>query len=407
MKVLHINTTDRGGAAKALTRLHEGLLEQSIDSKVLTLYHETSSYAKKIYPFHNGHHSILDKAKYSVLYRIDDLKKKKILKNKNKSYEVFSFPFTIYNLHKHPLVKEADIIHLHWVGDFLDYSSFFEKINKPIVWTLHDLNPFSGGFHYSEDSIENQLAFQDLEKEYLHIKEKAVKNQENLHIVCLSKWIENISKKSSIFQNFPHHLIPNGLNLKVFKEYDNTITRKKLNLPLDEKIILFVADNINNHRKGFKYLKQALKELELDNFICILVGSYQEKTEEDYFLHFDFVKDDSMLAQIYTCTDAYIIPSLEDNLPNTVLESLACGTPVIGFDVGGVPDMIQNGKNGYLVTPRNSQELAQKITLILKDDNLRKNMSNCSRRIAEGKYSIERQSQKYIDLYNNVLEKKL
>lgn len=404
MKILHINTTDGGGAAKALTRLHEGLIAKNIQSKVLTLYHQTDSYKKQIYPFLNGHHSLLDKAKYSILYRFDSIKKKQLLQNTQKNYEVFSFPFTAYDLHKHPLVKEADILHLHWVGGFLDYKTFFEKINKPVIWTLHDLNPFSGGFHYEEDSLNNREDFSKIENQYLVLKKKAISSTKNLHIVCLSQWIQKMSKNSNVFNELPHHLIPNGLNLQTFRPQNENRDKicKKFNLPLDKKIILFVADNIHNQRKGFAYLKQALEYLKNKDFVCLLVGKSDNKQEEVPFLHLDFIKNEEMLAEIYASADVYVIPSLEDNLPNTVLESLACGTPVVGFEVGGIPDMVRNEQNGFLAELKNSKDFARKIQQILENDELRMQMSQNARKIAEEEYSLELQTKRYIELYQSI-----
>jgi len=406
MNILHINTTDSGGAAKAMIRLHEGLLQKNISSKVLTLYHQSASYQKKVFPFHNGHHSFIDKARYSLLYRMDHFKKKQALKNKLTNYEVFSFPFSIYDLHKHPLVKEADLIHLHWVGGFLDYETFFKQIDKPIVWTLHDLNPFSGGFHYANDSANHQDEFADLEEEYLKIKKNALKACKNLNIVCLSQWIKATSEKSDIFKSFPHHLIANGLDLEVFKPRPKTALRQKYNLPLDKNILLFVADNIHNKRKGFQHLQEALKHLDRKDFVCVLVGNDEKPLEEEYFLPLHFISEETELAEVYAAADICIVPSLEDNLPNTVLEAMASGLPVVGFEVGGIPDMIQPSKNGSLVPLADSISLAQKIEEILDNPTLQQNFGEQAREIASQNYSIQRQATQYLSLYEDILNAK-
>ncbi len=403
MNILHINTTDSGGAAKAMIRLHEGLLQRGVSSKVLTLYHQPSSYPKKVFPFHNGHHSLIDKARYSLLYRIDHYKKKQALKNKLTNYEMFSFPSSIYDLHKHPLVKEADLIHLHWVGGFLDYDTFFRQMDKPIVWTLHDLNPFSGGFHYANDSLNHQDEFAEIEREHLKIKKNALLSCQNLNIICLSRWIKQVSEKTEIFKDFTHHLIANGLDVDVFHPRPKALLRKKLGLPPDKKILLFVADNIHNERKGFQYLQKALTQLHRNDFVCLLVGNDEQPLEEDYFLPLHFISEESELAEVYAAADVCIVPSLEDNLPNTVLEAMASALPVIGFEVGGIPDMVLHNQNGFLVPLRDSQMLAQRIEEMLCNDAMRERFGDKARKIAEEYYSIKRQSSQCLALYEDIL----
>lgn len=403
MNILHINTTDSGGAAKALIRLQEGLIKLGINSKTLTLYHNSNSYKKEIYPFLNGHHTFWNKTKYAVSYRFDKYKKEKVVKEKSDNYEVISFAHTVYDLHNNPLVAEADLIHLHWVGNFLDYGSFFKKINKPVVWTLHDMNPFKGIFHYENDLNSNLDDFLDLEKKHLKVKKQALKGFDKLHVVCLNDWMKSCSKESEVLKKFPHYLIPNGLDLNIFKPTQKTTARKILNLPTDKKVILFIADSVTNKRKGFHYLKEALELFERQDFICAVVGSHDIQINDDRFITLDFINDDRLLNAVYTASDFCVVPSTEDNFPNTILEAMACGCPVIGFDTGGIPEMIRNNETGLLCENKNIGQLAQKISDLLENKALRVCMGLEGRKVAEKYYSNSLQAKKYLALYNSIL----
>ena len=403
MKILHVNTSETGGAAKAVIRLQEALLQSDITSKMLVLY-KYHPERKHIYSFQSNDSSIQSKLKSSLQYRWDNFKKTQSLRNKNRDYELFSFPNTIYDLTNHPLVQEADIIHLHWVAGFLDYPTFFRKINKPLVWTLHDLNPFNGGFHYKRDYLENQIDFYKIDRDIRKIKQNALLKFEDLTVVNLSNWIYKLSTGSEILGRFKHKFIPNGLNLNVFKKINQISARRILNLPRDKKIILFIADSIDNKRKGFQYLSKALNHIPADDTLLVLVGNGNANASPIPTQILNFITDDRLLATVYSAADLCVIPSLEDNLPNTVLESMACETPVVGFKVGGIPDMIKPNKTGLLAKAFDEKDLAAKIKYLLNDDEYRLILGKNARSLAEKEYNIHNQSKKYIELYQDILK---
>lgn len=397
MKILHINTHDRGGAFQAVYRLHQGLLDNQIDSKILVLYHtDKENKLKKIYSFFDDLNVFL---RYKCVFKYKKLNQKYTKLLLKKKEVQFTFTESAYNILSHHLVKEADIIHLHWVAHFLDYASFFKKINKPVVWTLHDKNPLNGGFHYDIYFLEEYRTLnQTIQKE----KKEAYQFCNNLQIVCPSLWLHDLAKKSELLGKYTHHYIPYSLNTSVFSPHSKIEARKYFKLPLHKKIVLFVADAIGDVRKGLHYLLEALEKVESEDMILVTTGQGDVKNIDLIHYELGFFTDDSQIAMAYNCADIFVIPSLEDNLPNTVLESMACGTPIIGFEVGGIKDMIKNEENGYLVEIKNSDQLAEKITYLLKNNSLRKQMSKNARKMAENHYQLNIQAQKYIDLYNNL-----
>jgi glycosyltransferase involved in cell wall biosynthesis len=246
MNILHINTLDSGGAFQVSFRLHQGLLLENFPSKVLVLYQ--NKHYQEVHPFLKSQ-NYWQKIKQSIHYKFLRSQHNNLLKNK--SAVQFSFTQSPFKLHKHPLVLEADIIHLHWVANFLDYSSFFKQVKKPIVWTLHDMYPFSGGFHYkSYESDEYQI----LNQEILVQKQEALSQCNNLHIVSPSLWIYKESSASQLLKNFTNYHIPYGLDLNIFKPYLKEGARNYFNIPTNKKIVLFVSEFLQDKRKGLTYL---------------------------------------------------------------------------------------------------------------------------------------------------------
>lgn len=401
MKILHINTHDRGGAFQAVYRLHQGLLDNQIDSKILVLYHtDKENKLKKVYSFFDELNVFL---RYRYTFKYKKLYKKYAKLIAKKKEVQFTFTESAYNILAHRLVKEADIIHLHWVAHFLDYESFFRKINKPVVWTLHDKNPLNGGFHYDIYFLEEyKILNQNIQKE----KKEAYQFCKNLQVVCPSKWLHELAKNSELLGKYTHHYIPYSLDTHIFSPHSKIEARKYFKLPLHKKIVLFVADAIGDVRKGLHYLLEALEKVENEDMILVTTGQGDVKNIDLIHYELGFFTDDSQIAMAYNCADIFVIPSLEDNLPNTVLESMACGTPIIGFEVGGIKDMIQNEENGYLVEIKNSNQLAEKITYLLKNNTLRKQMSKNARKMAENYYQLNIQAQKYIELYSTIKDEK-
>ncbi|MFN6992538.1 MAG: hypothetical protein ACK4MM_07460, partial [Fervidobacterium sp.] len=287
MKILHINTMDYGGAAKACLRLHQGLLLEGVSSKVLLRYKTSQIPEGYLFTASNLVEMLkvkLRRLRKELKYFSKQERLEITLNEQRKGLECFSYPFAPTDITQSLLYKEADIIHLHWVAHFLDWKSFFAKNRKPIVWTLHDQNPFLGIEHYAErffgidengKPISRKYTPQEIaeEKKMISFKKKVLEKVDNLIIVTPSKWLLEESKKSEVLGKYPHYHIPYGFPTEFFKPYNKFFCREVLGLPQEKKIILFVADNVDNHRKGFVFLEKALEKIENKEVILCTIGS--------------------------------------------------------------------------------------------------------------------------------------
>lgn len=421
MKILIVNSYDVGGAAKACIRLHEGLLDKEIDSTILFKVKQkniSNSVQFKKLPAKKTKIQRIKLKIYRILKELKIIKPKPVKKqsaivNRHLNLEMFSFPNSSFDITESKLYQEADIINLHWVAEFLDYETFFKKNTKPVIWTLHDMNPFSGGEHFTEEFLGIDVNGLPLKRvvtakekkmfiEIIALKKKSLKNVSNLHIVVLSNWMHREVLKSKLFKDYPIYLIPNGIDATIFKAMERNYSRELLNIPLNKKVLLFVADNINNNRKGFIFLKKMFEQLICENILLCCVG----KVNKDFIagnsiLELGPIYDERLMSIAYSAADVFVIPSLMDNLPNTVLESLMCGTPVIGFPVGGIKDMIIHGENGLLTKEVNVASLLATVNLFLETS------TNFNRfKIRENalkKYELSIQAKEYINLYKHIL----
>lgn len=387
MKVTHINTQDYGGAAKACIRISSVINDKGIPSKVLVLNKESSNESVVEYR---------PKIKEHLLNIIPRGLNKIISVVAKKTSTSYSLPFTGFRIKNNKDYIDSDIINLHWVSFFVDYKNLFKNNKKIIVWTLHDMNPFSGGNHYSFNNKILSFISNIILRYKINIFSK---NKLNITIVSPSNWLLEISKKSPVFSKFRHFNIPNPINTLVFRIYPKEVVRTALKISINKKIILFVSDSISDKRKGFKYLTDSLSHLNKNDIQIITVGGdFNHKIENLDIKNFGYIKDENLMAQIYSAVDLFVIPSLEDNLPNTVIESIACGTPVVGFKIGGIPEIIENEDIGLLCEKIDSRSLAETI-----NDALAKEFDPEKIRA----YTVERFGEdviakKYIELYENL-----
>lgn len=428
LKVLLVNTYDRGGAANSCKRLHRGLLEKNIDCNLLLRFkvdqeQKSFQFINKQLPYNP---SLIVRAirklkriyyKISGIYKINYIRNKqeKFLRERPADLEMFSLPHTGTDLTASELYEEAEIVNLHWVAGFLDLQSFFKKNKKPVVWTLHDMNPFTGGEHYKEKFLgiddfgyplkrtipkEEEL----VSKQNIKKKKKALLRVDNLTIVAPSKWLAEEAQKSEVFKGKKIFHIPYGLDSEIFYPKDKTKSRELFNIPNEKKVILFVADSLNKNRKGFMFLIKAFELLEGKNFLLCAVGSVNSNLNiGKNILKLGTLEGESLMCAAYSAADVFVIPSLMDNMPNTVLESIMCGTPVIGFPVGGIPEMITNGKNGYITEEISVPSLHKTLVKFFNSIQIfnRENI----REDAKKKYDLNIQANRYITLFKSIIGK--
>ncbi len=427
MKILIVNTYDRGGAANSCNRLHKGLLLAGMASKVLLKFKQNNWPNSFCFKPAQKKLSLASKIKNKILRILKEIKLYKpnvqqneeqdFLNGRQRELEMFSFPNSGLDITESELYKEADIINLHWVANFLDVTTFFKENNKPVVWTLHDMNPFSGGEHYSEQFLgmddegvlisrivlENEKRVSKLN---IEIKKQALSNFNKLTIVAPSEWLAEEARKSEVFKNYPVICIPYGLDAEIYKPRNKEYSRDLLGIPKDKKVLLFVADSISNNRKGFVFLKRAFEQLADKNIVLCAIGNKNSDLESlSNSIELGSINDERLMSIAYSAADVFVIPSLMDNLPNTVLESLMCGTPVIGFPVGGIPDMIQDGENGFLTQDISVYSLLKTLTKFLNSSELFDR--NKIRENAVKKYDQKIQASSYIKLFDSILNETL
>ncbi len=419
MKIVHINNSDViGGAAVAANRLNVALRNYGVDSNMLVQNAKTD--ADGIVPIGRGR---LHKGKAFARFVYERLAFLPYEKNAVLRY-AFSPANVGVDISEHPLVKDADIIHLHWINQGYISLKGLKKLfdtGKPIVWTLHDMWSFTGGCHYAGTCLEflercSFCAFlkkpgkKDLSAKQFVIK-KQLYSKVLLHPVACSKWMRALSSESVLFRNKDVSAIPNPIDTGVFKPMDKIACRKELGLPTDKKLLLFGAVNISDLRKGARYLFEALNILIesfpvfKENVEIVVFGKIPLETKESIpcTIHsMKYISDVTELVKLYNASDIFVLPSLQDNLPNTVMESMACGTPVVGFRTGGVPEMIKHKHSGFLAEGKNALSLATGIyeTLFLLDI---EKMSKNARKKVLSDYAGNVVAKQYVEVYQKLL----
>ena len=400
IKVVHVSTTVSGGAGIAAFRLHEGLMNLGVPSQMLAL-HATTNHHVHLTKFKKPAPTRFEKI-WHRMFEIKSIKRQQeTLKSAPVAYEIFSLAQTPYAIHEHPLIKEADLIHLHWVAGFIDIPSFFKNIKKPIVWTLHDMNPFQGGFHYKEDEYRNRTSLGALDALQYQLKEQAYSQSNIRRIVAPSPWLLNTSKASDLLGKFSHQHIYNGVNETVFAIRDKTKARQQFDLPLDKTILLFVSEMVGNTRKGFDILLDALQDLTHEKELVLVAIGNPPREQHPDIRYLGSITNAKDLSYLYSAADLYVLPSREDNLPNVMLEALLCGTPVISTPVGGMLAVIQDGFNGYL--SKNVSADAFREAILLGVEHLASFNATNIREDAVGRFALHNQANAYLGLYETVL----
>ncbi len=407
MKVLHISTSLTGGAALATLRLHEALLDCGVDSRVLTLDEEQNDVLinqyKPLINFQNN--KVLSKLLKSLLYHfnIGTGRYWRMHDNARKGHDcVYSYPISPYRIENHPLVKWADIIHLHWCNNFINYPSFFKKIKKPIVWTFHDISIGYGGFHFKRDHDTLLPYYQQLENEFLAIKRKALAEIDNLTIISLSEEMSDFIQNIDFLKNKTSHIIPNSVNTSLFQLSDKHNCRELLNLPKDKTILLFVSEYVQTPSKGLYLLKQAISEIEHENTLVCIVGNYDKEMPKEDIIdtqYFGKITDTNVLSQLYSASDYLVVPSFQEVCPQTPLESMACGTPVVVFPTGAMKDYVTSEVG---VVCKDCTVEALKVGL---SQAMQSNYDHSSiRQYVSDNFNPTKIAQEHIDVYKSVLE---
>lgn len=393
MKILHICTKDHGGAGLCCLRIHQALMKQGIDSRVLVLEKKGDCpevYAASCTP--GRWRSLLNRIVNKVLrlmhLKITNFNKKLAFIQKYGAY--CSLPVSGYDISGHPLVKEADILHLHWINNFVDYPSFFKKVQKPMVWTLHDENLFLGVTHYSQCGETKET----LEKIYYKKKQEAIRLIKNLNIVFLSEMMQRQYVHHEMIRGRYSTVINNAVDYNKFHPVEKRKARAMFDIAENTIVFVFVAVRLNDERKGLGVLVKTLKRMNIPNAMILAVGDNGKDKEWLLTKSTGAIYDTDRLSAAYSCADYFVLPSYQESFGQTLTEALACGVPVIAFPVD-ITDELITENNGIRCNGFTSEDLEKGIRIAMNTsynaETIREDMID--------RFSPELIAKKYIELY--------
>ena len=415
MRVLIVNTSERtGGAAIAANRLMHALNRNGVEARMLVRDRKTDALEVVSIP-----QSWRLKAKFlwerGVIWLNNGLSKQGLFQ-----VDIANAGTDITTL---PAFQQADVIHLHWVNQgFLSLKNL-ERIcasGKPVVMTLHDQWYFTGICHYSSDCDKYRTQCEkcpmlkghgiDLARR-VYNRKRAIYEGRNITFVGCSRWMADLARKSSLTRGHTVTNVPNAIDTDVFKPMDKLEARRRHNLPMDKRLLLFGAQRITDKRKGFDFLVEACEHISMHHptlpgqLEVVMLGGDAPSVKELLPLpvHIvNYLSNEDDIAQLYNAVDLFVTPSLQDNLPNTIVEAMSCGTPCVGFDVGGIPEMINHKQDGYVANYCDSLDFAQGIAWCLNPDR-QPALSAAARADALATYSQSVAATRYLSIYQSAL----
>jgi glycosyltransferase involved in cell wall biosynthesis len=398
MNVLLLTTYPHGGAGVACRRLQTALRAQGHTAQVLTQ------------PEVGGRSAFIAERLSFLPWERD--------RSVRFEYSLANFGT---DLSRHPAVQAADVLHLHWINQgFLSLRQLARlgTLGKPIVWTMHDMWPFTGGCHHARQCTRYTHACGqcpylrwpadgDLSNRVWRRKQRFFPKK--MHFVACSEWLATCARQSSLLADYPIAVIPNPIDTEAFAPptaADRAAFRHQIGAAPDTRLLLFAAMSISNPRKGFDYLRSALHVLRQrrpDLAVAVVAIGKSQPGELDglpYPVHdLGLVRDAALMARTYGSVDAFVTPSLEENLPNTIMESMACGTPAVGFRVGGIPEMIGDHQHGRVTPLRDADALADALAWVLDDEPRRLALGHAARQKVLDTYAQDRVAARYLEVY--------
>lgn len=414
MKVLIVSTYERtGGAAVAASRLLHALKGAGVDVKMLVSKKTTDN------------QDVMALSRFrAVLLRLAFVCERLVVFVANRfrrvglfDYDVAMFGGDITGLRA---FQEADIIHLHWINQGMLSLHTIEgilKSGKPVVWTMHDMWQIVALCHNNRNCpayndscnagcrLNNRLAESVFER-----KQRLYSSWRNsLSFVACSDWLMRLALRSKLLSENKICTIPNPIDTNIFHKRNKHTVRDILHLPQDKKIVLFCAFDVTNQYKGVNYFYEACDYLtsnyDVRDLIVVVLGKNSDIIRQNIALEvysLGYISGEEKIAEVYSAADVYVTPSLEDNLPNTVMEALACGTPCVGFDVGGIPEMVDHKHNGYIADFRNARELADGIYWTLYTSDFTQLSDNAIAKV-RNEYSEQSVARRYIEVYQSMM----
>ena len=414
MRVLIVNTSERmGGAAVAANRLMKALNNNGVKAKMLVRDKETDALTVIGLPKSPMLHWHFLWERLVIFCRLHFQRRHLF------ELDIANAGSDITKLRE---FEEADVIHLHWINQGMLSLSGIHKIlrsGKPVVWTMHDIWPATAichvtlGCHYFANHCRNCKYLpggggnNDLAARIWQKKERMVAD-ENIFYVACSHWLESEAKASALLRGQKITSIPNPIDTHIYKKGDKLTARRELELPEDKKLILFASQRVTNENKGMSYLIEACRELHTKGQTpceVVILGGHAEEVVAQLPLKahpLGYVNDEQRIVSVYQAVDVFVLPSLSENLPNTIMEAMACGVPCVGFKVGGIPEEIDHQQTGYVAEYRNSSDLAKGISWILEEADYEALSERCVHKVAQC-YSQQSVAIKYLDVYQQAM----
>jgi len=409
IKVLHLSGSDiNGGAARAAYRIHRSFLQiDEVDSRMLVMGKASGDWRVSQV---GGPKGLIKKLLWGKLHSIISRfwMRGRMPEDGIFSCQLLSYPGLLDQINQ----SDADLVHLHLIAAGMLKIEDIAKIKKPLVWTFHDMSAMTGGWHYQGDPNlrEQEQAFNKHNERGILRRLKAWKDL-NLTLVCPSQWLAQEARDSRVFCGKEVSVIPYAIDEKSYQPHDRALAREMLGLPEQGRYIAFAAMSAtSDQRKGFAHLKEVtalVRELpahEREDWQLLIVGADEPELPEDLGLPVHYLgtlRDDVSLSLVYSAADVFLAPSRQDNLPNTVIESLSCGTPVVAFDIGGMPDMITHQKTGFLAEAYNAEQLLEGIRWVISEQDQAGLRTKC-RQAAREKFDETKVASSYHKIYLRV-----
>ena len=410
MRVLIVNTSERtGGAAVAANRLMKALINHGVKAKMLVRDKESDSLTVVGLP-------------KSPMLHWHFLWERLVIFVRSRFSRKHLFEIDLANTGSDitglPEFKEADVIHLHWINQGMLSLSNIQKIlrsGKPVVWTMHDIWPATAICHLTLGCRSFTSACKSCRllsggsalTQSVWRKKQRLFEDGDIHFVACSHWLESEAKSSALLKGHKITSIPNPIDTHIYNNRCNKQeVRQQLGLPADKKLILFVSQRVTNPNKGMDYLIDACRLLkDIPQLGVVILGGHAEEVADQ--LPFEtyplgYVNDEHRIVDIYNAVDVFVLPSLSENLPNTIMEAMACGVPCVGFRVGGIPEEIDHKQNGYVADYRSAEDLAWGIRWILTEADYESLSRHAVQKVAQN-YSQQSVALKYLDVYQQAM----
>ncbi len=428
MIVHNFNMYLDGGAAIAARRLHDSLAMHGIVSRY---YHSPWLSVPSDDSYRGFEHNtkltffqkVTDRFSGKYFFRRDFQRNlDRFLMNKPDGFCTFSYARLPFETSVGFDIEKPDVIHLHWISGLFDYPSFFDSIPNelPIVWTLQDMNPFTGGCHHAMDcekyrfecgncpQLNANRSSEDLSHQNMTIKWDAIKNK-TIHVVACCNWLETCARQSKLFSRAKSfRTIPNSVDTRSFSTIDKLSCRRALSIDDNAFVLCFGAFSIENRGKGLPELQKAMEQLRDIPTVVVTFGSgnpkWLQNTKNLEFKLLGTVNSAELLSLCYSAADTFVIPSHYESLAHTVLEAMSCSTPVVGFRIGGIPEMIRTGITGLLADAANTDDLARQIRWMFEHPEERVQMGKNARQMVEREFFLGAQVNKYVELYKAVVQ---